>query len=136
MVPWTATGLFSAMRAALPSPAATAAALLSCTSLTKPCRSASAASKNRADRHTSLTHEELPTALGSRDSVPMSAASPMSTSLTARRVSAAQSRTSAQQDRSMARPMDIPWRMQITAVGVHEQRLSLSFCPPDTSSVP
>lgn len=107
-MPCTATGLLVARKPAFFSPASTAAALLSCTSLTYPTRRASAASKNRADRHTSLTHEELPTALGSLDSVPMSAASPMSTSLTASRVFAAQYRMSAQQDRSMARPMDMP----------------------------
>ena len=104
-----------AIRAAVLTPAASAAALDSCTWLTKPAARASAALKSRAVRHSSLTHDRLPTTLGKRASVPMSAASPMSTSLTANRVSLAQMRMSAQHEMSMASPIEMPCRTQMTA---------------------
>lgn len=108
LVPCTATGLLAAKEDANSTAFPTASALLPSTRLTKPAPSASSAEKFRAVRHTSFTHDVEPTILGRRARVPMSAARPISTSLTAKLVSWEANRTSVQQAMSMARPMDIP----------------------------
>ena len=69
----------------------------------------------RADRLMSLTQERLPTECGRRESVPMSAAMPMSTSLTENFVVVVETRMSQARERSRARPKEMPWRTAMTA---------------------
>ena len=71
--------------------------------------------KPRAVKQTSFTHEKLETIFGSLLRVPMSAAIPISTSLTANLASFEQILMSALLDISIARPMDMPCITQITA---------------------
>lgn len=112
----TATGLLPANVMPSRIAASRASFLLPYTALTSPTLSASSAPKKRAVMVTSLTHESEPTTFGSRESVPMSAASPISTSLTAKVVDEAQMRMSVAQAMSMARPREKPWRTEMTAV--------------------
>jgi hypothetical protein len=103
-VPCTATGLFAEIVVASFNPSFTASPLLPYTALTNPTLSASSAPNTRALRHISLTQEKEPTILGSRERVPISAAMPLSTSLTANFVVLVQRRISAVAQISMARP--------------------------------
>jgi hypothetical protein len=81
LLPYTAMGLFCAMTRARSKAALTTSSRLPGTSLDmRPSFSASEEEKGRAVYASSRTSESLDVILGKRESVPMSAAKPMSTS--------------------------------------------------------
>ena len=126
-VPWTATGDFDAISAAremasemsIDLETSPAVVLLGeraespTTRLTNPTSLASWPVKGRAERHTSLHQEELPTIFPKRVRVPTSAASPISISFTENVVARVHNRMSAQQAMSIPSPKQCPCRAAI-----------------------
>ena len=121
LVPTTATGLFLATTSANSTIAARkTSALEPCTTRdTKPSeRSASSAPNVRADNAISQTSDAFALNFGMRANVPVSAASPTSTSLMLNATSDAAQRTSTAQSKSSARPNAVPCMAAMTGCGM------------------
>mmetsp|Transcript_53765 Transcript_53765/g.163270 ORF Transcript_53765/g.163270 Transcript_53765/m.163270 type:complete len:203 (+) Transcript_53765:179-787(+) len=119
-----ATGLCAAIPWAMASASLSASSAEGSTRETRPNVLASSAWKFRAVSASSRTSESLPTILGSRASVPTSAASPTAASLMLKKASAEHKRMSQAVIKSTPAPTQAPWTT--TIVGFRQRSTALT----------